>query len=104
MLFLCGQKWKQSVCFAAVCSDSLNGTAGCDVGNAGVLPHLDQTQKCALNGKFLHVFCGHHLGVTFLKKILSDVLREFFSISRIWFQKMLYNVWPKCVLLFGMVR
>lgn len=48
-------------------------------------------------------FCGQHLGVTFLKKILDCVLRGFL-ISCIWFQKVLYNIWPKYVLLFDMIR
>lgn len=77
--------------------------AECDVGNTGVLLHLDQTQKHPLNEQFLCVFCGHHLGVAFLKKMLDGVLRVFL-ISHIWFQKVLYNVWPKYVLLFGMIR
>lgn len=101
MLFLHGQKRKQSVYFAAL--SSLNGTAECDVNNTGDLPHLDQTQKHPLDEQFLRVFCGHHLGVMFPKKILDVVLRGFL-ISRIWFQKVLYNIWPKYVLLFGMIR
>lgn len=48
------------------------------MGNTGVLPHLDQTQKHSLNEQFLH--CGHHLGVMFLKKILHVVLRGFFNL------------------------
>lgn len=51
------------------------------MGNTGVLPHLDQTQKHAFNEQFLHVFCGHHLGVMFLKKILNGVLRGFFNFT-----------------------
>lgn len=54
------------------------------MGNTGVLPHLDKTQKHPLNEQFLHIFCGQYLGVTFLKKILDRVLTGFL-ISCIWF-------------------
>lgn len=85
-----------------MCLGSLNGTAECVVGNTGVSPHLDQTQKHPSNELFLHVFCGHHLGVMFLTKVLDGVLR-FFKFD-VYGLKVLYNIWPKNVLLFGMIR
>lgn len=84
VLFLYGPKWKHSVCFAAVCLGSLNGTAECVVGNTGVSPHLDQTQKHPSNELFLH-FVGTILVWCFLRKfwmVFWDFLNLMYMVSK----------------------